>query len=249
MTSTTASTVPATLALPSPGALSSPGLAAAPGVAPSPGAARSSSVLRRLTAESRYLLGALPLAVGSFVAVVTGLSLSAGLLVTVIGVPVAAATLAVASWFADAERRRLAALGHHVGPPVYRQERRGGFGRAVDRLRDPARWAELVHGVLQFPLALLTWCLTVTWWVGSVVGLTSWLWLPLVHRGNEWFGVGPVDLFLPGAPRGLVNLIFGVVLAATLVPLVRVCTAAHAALGRALLAPQANLLPQAPIAH
>ena len=201
--------------------------------------------LRDLADRSRYLLTSLPLALCSFTVLVTGLSLAVPLLVLVVGLPIAAATLDGAGWFAAQERRRLAAIGHPVGEPVYRHGRGDGLGRYTDRLRDPARWAEAVHGLVQLPLAVATWSLAVIWWSGAVVGLTSWIWSPLLPDGSQaHVGITGLDAFLPGVPRTVLDLVVGVVFAATLVPVLRACTAMHAALGSALLSSDSALLRQ-----
>ena len=49
--------------------------------------------IRQLGVDTGFVLLGLPLAIASFVVVVTGLSAGLGLLITVIGVPVLAATL------------------------------------------------------------------------------------------------------------------------------------------------------------
>ena len=64
--------------------------------------------LRSLGRDSLYLLLGLPITIASFSVLVTGLSLAGGLLVTVIGIPVATATLAAAVGFGRLERARLA---------------------------------------------------------------------------------------------------------------------------------------------
>jgi signal transduction histidine kinase len=186
------------------------------------------------------LLTGMPVALASFTVLVSGLSLSASLLVLVIGLPLAVVTLEAAGWFAALERRRLALAGRPVGTVGYRPVVHDGWQRYLDRLRDPVRWAEAAHGLLTFPVTVLTWSVALTWWVGTAVGLTSWLWLPLlpdsVDVNGGFFGLEHV------LPRGLLNLIIGIVFAATLVPVLRACTALHTALAQALLSPDAALL-------
>ncbi|WP_448630948.1 sensor histidine kinase [Cellulomonas soli] len=210
---------------------------AAPATTPAP------SVLRDSLAQSWYLLTSLPLALASFTVLVSGLSLSAGLLVLVAGLPLGAATLDVAGWFAAAERRRLAALGRPMSRPVYRPSHRTGIGAYLDRLRDPARWAEAAHGLVHMPLALLTWSLTCIWWSGAVIGLTSWIWMPLLPDGSDAnIGITGLDLVFPDVPKTVLDLVAGLIFAATLIPVLRGCTAAHTALAEALLSSDSALL-------
>jgi signal transduction histidine kinase len=205
----------------------------------------STGFFTALARDSAFLLAGLPIALLSFVVMVGGLSLSAGLAILVIGAPLAVMVLESAGWFAALERRRLAAIGHPVGLPVYRPDEREGWGRYLDRLRDPVRWAEVAHGVALLPVALLTWSAVVIWWVGIVVGLTSWAWRPLLPDGAEvGLNLAGIDRLLPWASRGLVDLVLGIVLAATIVPVLRACVALHTALATALLSPDATLLQQ-----
>jgi hypothetical protein len=57
--------------------------------------------LRRLGPDSLYVLTGLPLALVSFVVLVAGLALGIGLLITLLGIPVAALTLNVADLLVD----------------------------------------------------------------------------------------------------------------------------------------------------
>lgn len=198
-------------------------------------------VHRRLLADSAYLLTSLPFALASFVVMTVGLSLSAGLLIVWAGVPLAAGTVAAASVLARVERGRLAAAGRPLGEPAYLPERHADWRRWLDRLRDPARWGEVAHGLVALPLTVLTWSVALVWWTGTLVGLTSWAWLRFLPAGAEVGFTGLPEL-VPGLSRGMVNLVVGLVLAGTLVPVLRGCAAAHEALGTALLAPSTDQL-------
>lgn len=205
---------------------------------PAPGrpAAYSPGVLRRLLADSAYLLTGFPVALASFVVLTVGLSMSAGLLIIWIGVPLGIATIGAASAFGQIERGRLAAVGRRLGRPVRLPARHEGWRRYLDLVRDPSRWAEVAHGLVHLPLSVVTWGAALIWWSGSLVGLTSWAWLRFLPPGTEVGFTGLPEL-LPGLSRGMVNLLFGLVLAGTIVPVLRGCTAMHEALGAALLAP------------
>ena len=136
-------------------------------------------VLRRLGRDTAFILVALPAALLSFTVLVTGLSLAAALLVTVIGVPVAVATLAAGAGFASLERWRLGLRGTPLEPR--RRPLRGGHGLGLrgmlGALSDRDRWADVLHGISILPLAIITWSVVITWWVGALGGLTFWFWL------------------------------------------------------------------------
>lgn len=93
------------------------------------------STFDRLGRESAYLLTGLPLAIISFVVLITGLALSTGLLIIWIGVPLAVATLVLGRWFAILERARMRAAGQPLPGATYRVGS-GRWGWLVV-LRDP----------------------------------------------------------------------------------------------------------------
>ncbi|TMR91384.1 sensor domain-containing protein, partial [Nonomuraea basaltis] len=75
---------------------------------------------RRLATDTRYVLLGLPMAVMSFAVVVIGVSAGLGGAVAFIGLPILAATAALARNLADVERLALPeVLGHPVARPRY----------------------------------------------------------------------------------------------------------------------------------
>lgn len=94
------------------------------------------SAITRLGRDTAYVLLGFPLAIVAFVVVIVGLSLSAGLLITLLGIPVAIATLWAARGLGAVERARLAAVSDRPVPPrapIIRRGRgvRGGWHRWV----------------------------------------------------------------------------------------------------------------------
>lgn len=136
------------------------------------------AMLRRLVRRSIYLLTGFPLALAAFVAVVTGLSLGAGLLITVVGIFVLTIALVVARGFATVERARLVLLmDSRPAPMVYRRAEPGDgwLKRVTLPLRDPQSWRDAIHALVAFPVAVAVWVVAVTWWTVALGGL-SYLW-------------------------------------------------------------------------
>src|SRR3954453_13906331 len=78
--------------------------------------------LAQLGADSAYNFLRFPISIAAFVAVVTGLSLGAGVVVIWVGLAVLAVALVVMRGFAMLERAMIpAVLGHAVPRPVYRE--------------------------------------------------------------------------------------------------------------------------------
>lgn len=126
--------------------------------------------------ELGYTMASLPIAVVGFTFAVTLFSAGAGLLVTLLGVPVFAAMLAGARGLGTAERRRARAkLGIDVPAPAPVPEPDGGGGAAARmraRLADPAGWKAVLFQVVMFPWRILSMTLAVTaWLVGWAVAL------------------------------------------------------------------------------
>lgn len=181
--------------------------------------------VHQLLRDTGYLLPALPVAILSFTVLVTGLSLAAGLLITVIGIPVAAATLVVAEWFGRLDRARLAARGTALGPVQYAPVRGRGLRGMLRLLADPLRWAAVVHGIGAMVLSIVTWSIAVTWWAGTLAGLTFWFWSPWVPSPDSNTTL-PELLGLP-MTESFLNLLLGLVLAVTLIPVLRGCVHLH----------------------
>jgi signal transduction histidine kinase len=193
------------------------------------------SLLEQLGADSRYVLTGFPLALVSFVLLLTGLLLGAGLLVTLLGIPVAVFTLRMAGVFAALERARLPqVLGHPVTPPGYRRTGGRGLGYWLRALRDPQRWLDTAHGIVVMPLSLVTWTLAVTWWALPIGGFSYPLWYwALPQDGNNL----PELLGLPGLGWEIAFYVTaGLVGTLTLPFVLRACAVLQAGLGREFLA-------------
>ncbi|MFE0105773.1 sensor domain-containing protein [Streptomyces sp. NPDC059009] len=125
--------------------------------------------------ELGYTVGSLPVAIVGFAFAVTLFSLGAGLLVTLLGLPVFAAMLAGARGLGAAERGRArGALGLDVAAPapVAVPEGAGAWGAVRARVADAAGWKALVFQVVMFPWRVASFVLAVTFFVtGWVVAL------------------------------------------------------------------------------
>ncbi|MFI5832171.1 sensor histidine kinase [Micromonospora sp. NPDC051300] len=138
-------------------------------------------LLSRLARDTGYVIFSLPLALIGFVLAVAGISLSAGLLVTTLGLPVLAGTLYAARGLADLERLRLpGVLGRPRVRPVYLTPPRGaGFWRRVfTPMRDPQSWLDLLHAFVRLVVTLPTFVLMLVWWAlaltGTLYGAYDW---------------------------------------------------------------------------
>ncbi|WP_433239230.1 sensor histidine kinase [Streptosporangium sp. CA-135522] len=203
------------------------------------------TLLRRIGADTRYLIAGFPIAVVFFCLMVTGFAAGVGTMIVWVGVPILAMTLLVARGMADMERRTLPeVLGRAVPRPRYRSapETAGWFRRMANPLTNGQSWLDLLYGIVAFPISIVTFVFTVVWWAGTILGLTSPLygWITASIPGNHGLayllGFGDeawIDV--------VVNTVIGVLFALTLPVIVRGAALTKAGLGRALLTGVAEL--------
>jgi signal transduction histidine kinase len=169
---------------------------------------------RRTWSELVYSLIGLPIGIAGFVFVVTSLSVSLGLSITLIGIPMLAVAISMARGLSGIYRglgRGL--LGISVDRPTVHRRRSGLLGY----LTEPNAWRATLFLVVQFPVAIADFTIAVTLWSCAVGGITYPLWrngLPIqrvhgiAHRGAN---LGP-NYFLDSPPRIIGTVIVGLAL-------------------------------------
>lgn len=116
-----------------------------------------------------HLLLNLALGIAFFTAAVTMLSVSAGLLVTLLGIPLLVATVAMGRGIGAIERGRVRALVGEQLPVFRRPVADGGFFKRSARLiADGAGWRGLLYSIIALPWGIFTFTLTVVVWSVSV---------------------------------------------------------------------------------
>jgi uncharacterized membrane protein len=192
-----------------------------------------------------YMLLTLATGIVYFTFVVTGLSLSAGFAVLIIGVPFFLAFIGMARVIALGEGRLLEAITGermprrpvHPGPPA------GWWTRIWEMLKDARTWTTLLYLLLMLPLGILYFVIAI---VGLALGLRlavapviyaglSLGWLPFdapwwIFDVNDW-SVGTPD----NAIIALVEVLFGIVILTLLMHAARAIARGHARLAKALL--------------
>lgn len=148
------------------------------------------SLMRRVLLDTRYTLVGFPTAVIAFVLLVAGMAVGVGTTVVWIGVPLLAGTLMIARGFADAERGWLSdVLKRPPVRPRYKPAPAGAgrFRRLVNPLTSGQSWLDLLHGIFNFPLAIVSFVLTMVFWAIPIAGLSYPLWGVITSRipGNE----------------------------------------------------------------
>uniref|UniRef100_UPI0020299038 sensor histidine kinase n=1 Tax=Actinotalea sp. C106 TaxID=2908644 RepID=UPI0020299038 len=124
-------------------------------------------------------------------------------------------------------------LGTALAPVQYAPRRGSGLRRMLNLLADPRRWAAVLHGIGGLMLSVVTFSVVLTWWAGTLGGLTFWFW-------DRWLPNPETNTTLAellGLPisEAQFNLILGVLFALSLVPVTRACAQVHVGWARLLL--------------
>ncbi len=188
-----------------------------------------------------YMLLTLATGVVYFIFAVTGLSLSAGLAVLIIGVPFFLAFIGVARVISLGEGRLLEAITGERMPrrPVHPGPQVAWWTRIVNMLKDARTWTTILYLLLMLPLGIIYFTVAVT---GLSMG-AAFVMTPFALLGEHfgWFGSGwgvhfgndfLNDHTAASAP---VLFVLGVVLVTVLMHLARGVARLHVRLAKALL--------------
>jgi len=177
---------------------------------------------------------------------VTGLSLSLGLAILIIGLPVFLGFIGITRVISLGEGRLLEAVSGERMPrrPVHPGAPDGLVARILGMLKDVRTWTTLIYLLVMLPLGTVYFVTAVT---GLAVGV-SFLLVPVVGIAQRlgwwvrWENGGPIALFNPAwidTPGGWVfSVVFGVVVLTTLLHVARVVVSIHARTAKTLLVAQ-----------
>jgi uncharacterized membrane protein len=190
-----------------------------------------------------FMLLALATGIIYFVLAVTGLSLSAGLSVLIIGVPFFLMFMAICRVVSLAEGRLIEAMTGVRMPrrPVYQGKALGFWARIGEMLKDPRTWTTIAYFILMLPIGIV-------YFVIAVAGLSvslSFIALPITVLLAQagWFGMGGVEVFSNTQPEWIFNTGFaipllglaGVLLLTSLMHLARGIGRLHAMFAKSML--------------
>jgi uncharacterized membrane protein len=186
-----------------------------------------------------FMLLSLATGVIYFTLAVTGLSLSAGLAVLVIGVPFFLVFIALTRVVSLAEGRLIEAMTGERMPrrPVHPNNASGFWTRVGEMLKDRRTWTTLAYLILMLPLGIV-------YFVIAVVGLSlslAFLFAPMIDFAGHygWFDIpGDVHMY-PGWLDSLwaspLLMLLGVLLLTLLMHLARGTGRLHALFAKTLL--------------
>jgi signal transduction histidine kinase len=176
-----------------------------------------------------------------FVVVVTGLSLGFGLLVlALVGLPLLGLTLRLASYFAVAERARIALM---LGTPIpaWPAGSRAGYRWGIVPRRrvftEKATWGEIGYSLLRLPVSAVAVTVSLTAWSAALVLLTLPLYNTYLPSGGARIG----DVVFTGTPAMAGSAALGLALLLIAPQLTRGFGRLDAGLSRGLLGPPSDL--------
>jgi hypothetical protein len=109
-----------------------------------------------------YLLLSFPLSLIYFILVVTGLSLSASLLILWIGLPLLVGIFAMIRGIGAIERSLVRELlGVSIAAPAPNEQQRSLWRTGLANLRNPLTWKYLLYILLKFPIDIISFTITV----------------------------------------------------------------------------------------
>ena len=198
-----------------------------------------------------FMLLALPTGIIYFVLAVGGLSLSAGFLVLIIGVPFFLMFMAVCRVVSLAEGGLIEAMTGVRMPrrPVYQGKALSYWARIGEMLKDPRTWTTIAYFILRLPIGIVYFVIAVA---GIAVSLT-FIALPItvVLAQAGWFGMGGVEVFSDAQPEWIFNTGFaipllglaGVLLLTSLMHLARGIGRLHAMFAKSMLVARTGSSP------
>jgi uncharacterized membrane protein len=191
-----------------------------------------------------YMLLALATGIVYFTFVVTGLSLSAGFAVLVIGIPFFLAFIGIARVIALGEGRLLEAVTGERMPrrPVHPGPAAHWWDRIIGMLKDVRTWTTLAYLALMLPLGIIYFTVAIC----GIAIIAGFIGAPLILVAERlgWIGaqyhlsVGP-DGFFWSAHQGLAAVLLfvtGIFIGTLVMHLARATVRAHARMAKFLLA-------------
>ena len=193
--------------------------------------------------ETAWALLALWIGVFWFCVLVTLLATGIGLAITIVGLPILALTLVVATWGARLERSLARGLlrVHVDEPPTEVDEGKESWRRVLQLLTSERRWRSVLYLLLLLPVGLLEFVVAVTMWAIALSFLSAPVW---------WWAVPDADFLWDGnrldtAWEWALVAVGGVAALLAAPWAVRACVWLHVALMRGLVGPTRRELERA----
>jgi signal transduction histidine kinase len=193
----------------------------------------------RAARESGFLLSQLFVAIAGFVVVVAGLALGIPLSILVVGIAVLAAFLTAANGIGGFTRDRLRRLGYRLEADSLPSAPVKGtwLRRSFRRLRHGQSWMDMLRALLDLPLSIVTFVVTIVWWVSGAGSVLYWFWSRYLPEDGDGEGLAWLLGIESTVAEWVLYLVLGVAMLLVAPWVVRALVAVHVGLERfALLA-------------
>ncbi|MFF1480531.1 sensor histidine kinase [Streptomyces sp. NPDC058301] len=166
--------------------------------------------------EFGYLLLSLPISIVMFTWAVVMVSLSAGLLITFLGIPLLAAGLVGCRGFGAMERSRARALLGVDVPAPQPVRAKSGMAWVGAVLKSGVSWRHLLYSVLHFPWAVFSFVVSLSLWVygWGLLSYPLWQWVFPMYTGQDGlqlYGDGTHNFYLDSPFEITVTVLVGLV--------------------------------------
>ncbi|WP_242609014.1 sensor histidine kinase [Actinomadura formosensis] len=184
-----------------------------------------------------YLAFSMALGLGWFVVLAVGLSLSLGLLIIWVGVPLLALLMVAWRFGAMLERRLvLAAFGVRVPDPYRRLPgTRNPLVKLKGMAADPATWKDLAYLAVLFPVTLVEFVVSTAVWAAT--GMTLFLPLVVAVNGGAEVGFGFVSYWAGDPLEAVPVMALGLVFLVLAMYVTRAMAVGHTVFAALLLGP------------
>ncbi|WP_230421398.1 sensor histidine kinase [Actinomadura soli] len=185
-----------------------------------------------------YLAVSMAFGLGWFIALVVGLSLSLGLLIIWVGLPMLALMMVAWRFGAMLERQLVrAAFGVRIASPYRRlPEGRNPLTKLKGMAGDPATWKDLAYLAVLFPITLVEFVVSVTVWAATGMLLFMPVIVALDGSGAE-VGVGFVSYWAGNPLEALPISVGGLFFLVLAMYVTRIMAIGHSAFAGLMLGP------------
>ena len=142
--------------------------------------------MSRFGRELGYNLSALFTGIIAFSVALTLFSAGVSTIIIYVGIFILLGALYSSTAFAEIERNMASWATGQLPPTYYKSaDSASKLRRMLSPLTDAQRWKDLLHAVFSFPVRILAFSVTISWFAAAFGGLTQWYWERFLPESNS----------------------------------------------------------------
>ena len=142
--------------------------------------------MSRFGRELGYNLSALFTGIIAFSVALTLFSAGVSTIIIYVGIFILLGALYCSTAFAEIERNMASWATGQLPPTYYKSaDSASKLRRMLSPLTDAQRWKDLLHAVFSFPVRILAFSVTISWFAAAFGGLTQWYWERFLPESNS----------------------------------------------------------------